>query len=107
MFLTKKMGDVVLLMDESSGGCNKKYYCRICHEGEFQSYNNNTLEAPCSCSGTLKVRLFFYIYNNNNSVLILFFDHLQFAHRECIQNWCNQKGNTTCEICLQVPSYTN
>lgn len=26
----------------------------------------------------------------------------QFAHRECIQRWCEEKGNTTCEICLQV-----
>ncbi|XP_035550675.1 uncharacterized protein LOC108986217 [Juglans regia] len=24
--------------------------------------------------------------------------HFQFAHRDCIQRWCNEKGNTTCEI---------
>ncbi|XP_050152416.1 uncharacterized protein LOC126627037 [Malus sylvestris] len=35
-------------------------------------------EAPCACSGTVK-----------------------FAHRDCIQRWCNEKGNTTCEICLE------
>ncbi|KAI3460758.1 hypothetical protein Pfo_017421 [Paulownia fortunei] len=31
-----------------------------------------------------------------------------FAHRDCIQRWCNEKGNTTCEICLQKfkPGYT-
>ncbi|KAM7521418.1 hypothetical protein LguiA_011320 [Lonicera macranthoides] len=76
------MRDVVLLM-ESSDSCNKICYCRICHEAEIESYN--TLEAPCSCSGTVK-----------------------FAHRECVQRWCNQKGNTTCEICLQKyePGYT-
>lgn len=27
---------------------------------------------------------------------------MQYAHRKCIQRWCNQKGNTKCEICLQV-----
>lgn len=57
--------------------------CRICHEEEFES--SKALEAPCSCSGTVK-----------------------FAHRDCIQRWCNEKGNTTCEICLQQyePGYT-
>ncbi|XP_047963804.1 uncharacterized protein LOC125208264 [Salvia hispanica] len=50
--------------------------CRICHEKEVESCN--TLESPCDCSGTLK-----------------------FAHRYCIQRWCDEKGNTTCEICLQ------
>ncbi|XP_010523179.1 PREDICTED: uncharacterized protein LOC104801569, partial [Tarenaya hassleriana] len=32
----------------------------------------------------------------------------QFAHRDCIQRWCDEKGNTTCEICLQEykPGYT-
>ncbi|KAL5135742.1 DNA mismatch repair protein MSH6 [Glycine soja] len=55
----------------------------ICHEEEFESVE--TLEAPCACSGTVK-----------------------FAHRDCIQRWCNEKGNTTCEICLQQyePGYT-
>lgn len=27
---------------------------------------------------------------------------MQFAHRKCIQRWCNKKGNITCEICNQV-----
>lgn len=27
---------------------------------------------------------------------------LQYAHRKCIQRWCNEKGDTICEICLQV-----
>nr|CAD1832216.1 unnamed protein product [Ananas comosus var. bracteatus] len=40
---------------------------------------------PCACSGTLK-----------------------FAHRKCIQRWCNKKGDITCEICNQVyaPNYS-
>ncbi|KAG6644988.1 hypothetical protein I3843_08G087500 [Carya illinoinensis] len=76
------MGEVVLFVDD----LKSKYaisYCRICHEEEVESFKS--LEAPCSCSGTVK-----------------------FAHRDCIQRWCNEKGNTTCEICLQEykPGYT-
>ncbi|OIT06965.1 PREDICTED: E3 ubiquitin-protein ligase MARCH8-like [Nicotiana attenuata] len=70
-----KMGDVVINMDDEliSGAIS---LCRICHEQEFESLKS--LETPCACSGTVK-----------------------FAHRDCIQRWCNEKGNTTCEICLQ------
>lgn len=32
-------------------------FCRICHEIEFESCK--TLEAPCSCSGTVKVSFYF------------------------------------------------
>ncbi|EEF47864.1 uncharacterized protein LOC8263431 [Ricinus communis] len=55
--------------------------CRICQEED--SINN--LEAPCACSGSLK-----------------------FAHRKCVQRWCNEKGDITCEICHQPyqPNYT-
>ncbi|KAG5143665.1 hypothetical protein JHK82_019360 [Glycine max] len=33
---------------------------------------------------------------------------MQFAHRKCIQRWCNKKGNTICEICNQAfsPNYS-
>ncbi|XP_031739593.1 uncharacterized protein LOC101220948 isoform X2 [Cucumis sativus] len=33
---------------------------------------------------------------------------VQFAHRDCIQRWCSEKGSTVCEICLQnyEPGYT-
>ncbi|EXB28599.1 E3 ubiquitin-protein ligase MARCH2 [Morus notabilis] len=77
------MGDVVVFVED----LKKSYgvsYCRICHEEEFED-SHQTLEAPCACSGTVK-----------------------FAHRDCIQRWCNEKGNTTCEICLQnyEPGYT-
>ncbi|XXG80462.1 hypothetical protein AAC387_Pa09g1322 [Persea americana] len=59
--------------------------CRICHEEEREEGPSKSLETPCACSGTLK-----------------------FAHRECIQRWCDEKGDTTCEICLQKfePGYT-
>ncbi|KAK1277480.1 hypothetical protein QJS04_geneDACA007109 [Acorus gramineus] len=66
--------------------------CRICHEeeiefggGEGKEENSTSMESPCACSGSLK-----------------------FAHRDCIQRWCDEKGNTICEICLQnfEPGYT-
>ncbi|XP_059648842.1 uncharacterized protein LOC132294853 isoform X2 [Cornus florida] len=55
--------------------------CRICQEED--SVNN--LETPCACSGSLK-----------------------YAHRKCVQHWCNEKGDITCEICHQPyqPGYT-
>ncbi|XP_026457472.1 uncharacterized protein LOC113358153 [Papaver somniferum] len=58
--------------------------CRICHEEEELGCSKK-LEAPCACSGTCK-----------------------YAHRECIQRWCDEKGNIICEICLQKfqPGYT-
>ncbi|KAL4559291.1 hypothetical protein LXL04_031429 [Taraxacum kok-saghyz] len=55
--------------------------CRICQEED----TIKNLEVPCACSGSLK-----------------------FAHRKCVQRWCNEKGDTICEICHQVyePGYT-
>lgn len=48
--------------------------CRICQEEEEVA----NLENPCACSGSVK-----------------------YAHRKCVQRWCNEKGDTTCEICQQ------
>ncbi|GLT91917.1 hypothetical protein SLE2022_097790 [Rubroshorea leprosula] len=55
--------------------------CRICQDEDFDS----NMETPCSCCGSLK-----------------------YAHRSCVQRWCNEKGNTICEICHQQfkPGYT-
>ncbi|CAI9767997.1 unnamed protein product [Fraxinus pennsylvanica] len=55
--------------------------CRICQDDD--SLNN--LESPCACSGSVK-----------------------YAHRKCVQHWCNEKGDITCEICHQPyqPGYT-
>uniref|UniRef100_A0A452YX48 RING-CH-type domain-containing protein n=3 Tax=Aegilops tauschii subsp. strangulata TaxID=200361 RepID=A0A452YX48_AEGTS len=57
--------------------------CRICHEEEDESCA--AMESPCACSGSLK-----------------------YAHRGCVQRWCDEKGSTLCEICLQgfEPGYT-
>ncbi|KAJ0038581.1 hypothetical protein Pint_22210 [Pistacia integerrima] len=46
--------------------------CRICQDEDEDS----NMETPCSCCGSLK-----------------------YAHRRCVQRWCNEKGDTTCEIC--------
>ncbi|KAH1264581.1 E3 ubiquitin-protein ligase MARCH3 [Glycine max] len=48
--------------------------CRICQEEDGVS----NLETPCACSGSLK-----------------------YAHRKCVQHWCDEKGDITCEICHQ------
>ncbi|URE30367.1 hypothetical protein MUK42_15608 [Musa troglodytarum] len=65
--------------DRASAG--KLVECRICQE-EDEDCN---LEIPCSCCGSLK-----------------------YAHRKCVQRWCNEKGDTVCEICLKEfqPDYT-
>ncbi|WCJ25281.1 RING/FYVE/PHD zinc finger superfamily protein [Euphorbia peplus] len=56
--------------------------CRICHDED----EDTNMEAPCSCCGSLK-----------------------YAHRKCVQRWCNEKGDTICEICHQEfrPGYTS
>nr|XP_010926555.1 uncharacterized protein LOC105048801 isoform X1 [Elaeis guineensis]XP_019707451.1 uncharacterized protein LOC105048801 isoform X1 [Elaeis guineensis] len=55
--------------------------CRICQEEDHVK----NLEIPCACSGSLK-----------------------YAHRTCVQRWCNEKGDITCEICHEQynPGYT-
>ncbi|GER48073.1 RING/FYVE/PHD zinc finger superfamily protein [Striga asiatica] len=55
--------------------------CRICHDEDDES----NMEVPCFCRGSLK-----------------------YAHRKCVQRWCDEKGDTVCEICLQLfkPDYT-
>jgi len=56
--------------------CESKFVqCRICHDED----EDTNMDTPCSCSGTLK-----------------------FAHHNCVQRWCNEKGDTVCEICRQV-----
>ncbi|KAG6752364.1 hypothetical protein POTOM_044588 [Populus tomentosa] len=75
--------------NEEGSSCSLKKVemveCRICQE-EAEVL---AMEVPCACNGTLKC-------------------HLQFAHRKCIQRWCNKKGDITCEICNQVfsPNYS-
>ncbi|XP_031253275.1 uncharacterized protein LOC116111219 isoform X1 [Pistacia vera] len=60
---------------------SKLVECRICHDEDQDS----NMEIPCSCCGSLK-----------------------YAHRNCVQRWCNEKGDTICEICREQykPGYT-
>ncbi|KAK4762343.1 hypothetical protein SAY86_008111 [Trapa natans] len=55
--------------------------CRICQDED----TIQNLESPCACSGSLK-----------------------YAHQKCVQHWCDEKGDTMCEICHQPfqPNYT-
>ncbi|KAF9661728.1 hypothetical protein SADUNF_Sadunf19G0098800 [Salix dunnii] len=134
--------------------------CRICQEEDEVL----ALEAPCSCNGTLKLkvvfflfygeaerllfcafgmlvssalrfcalaRLFFFLYainqpsergSRSSAMLVAHNLYLclsrfpiegwfwlgRFAHRKCIQRWCNKKGDITCEICNQdfSPNYS-
>ncbi|KAF6989795.1 hypothetical protein CFC21_007083 [Triticum aestivum] len=74
-------------LSSSSSSYASSFYamrqCRICHEEEDES--SAAMESPCACSGSLK-----------------------YAHRGCVQRWCDEKGSTLCEICLQgfEPGYT-
>ncbi|KAG6417771.1 hypothetical protein SASPL_119964 [Salvia splendens] len=70
------MREMVLYIDDLRSSYSSNI-CRICHEEEFESCKS--LETPCGCSGSVK-----------------------FAHRDCVQRWCDEKGNTICEICLQI-----
>uniref|UniRef100_A0ACD5TSA6 Uncharacterized protein n=1 Tax=Avena sativa TaxID=4498 RepID=A0ACD5TSA6_AVESA len=79
-----KAGAAAAAADRGGGGGgtpSKMVECRICQEEDWDS----GMEAPCACRGSLK-----------------------YAHRKCIQRWCNEKGDTICEICLQQfrPGYT-
>ncbi|KAK1407308.1 hypothetical protein QVD17_38922 [Tagetes erecta] len=67
--------------DEEDGPLIQPIECRICQEED--SVKN--LQVPCACSGSLK-----------------------FAHRKCVQRWCDEKRDVICEICHQPykPGYT-
>ncbi|CAI5469891.1 unnamed protein product, partial [Closterium sp. Yama58-4] len=64
--------------------CNRTAaYYKYTLGSKYALYRNATeeddvskLDVPCACSGSLK-----------------------YAHHDCIQRWCNEKGNTQCEIC--------
>jgi len=58
--------------------------------------------------------LFFFFYLFAVNLLLVLFAILvywyingfnffpPYAHRKCVQHWCNEKGDITCEICHQV-----
>ncbi|CAL4948108.1 unnamed protein product [Urochloa decumbens] len=73
--------DVQLGVGKTKAKSGVMVECRICQEEGDEAY----METPCSCKGSLK-----------------------YAHHRCVQRWCNEKGDTICEICLQqlTPNYT-
>ncbi|XP_075498568.1 uncharacterized protein LOC142536962 isoform X3 [Primulina tabacum] len=78
----KKASFSINIMDTSVGSSTmKSEECRICHDEDEDS----NMDTPCSCRGSLK-----------------------YAHPKCVQRWCNEKGDTICEICHQQfkPEYT-
>ncbi|XP_075498575.1 putative E3 ubiquitin ligase SUD1 isoform X7 [Primulina tabacum] len=71
----KKASFSINIMDTSVGSSTmKSEECRICHDEDEDS----NMDTPCSCRGSLK-----------------------YAHPKCVQRWCNEKGDTICEICHQ------
>ncbi|KAK4370889.1 hypothetical protein RND71_010364 [Anisodus tanguticus] len=103
--------------------------CRICQEED--SLKN--LEIPCRCSGSLKKKMVdclslfptysqaFCVQNISRRLCLLQLptkankcssfsnsDNDFYAHRKCVQRWCDEKGDITCEICHQSyqPGYT-
>ncbi|KAI0522789.1 hypothetical protein KFK09_005174 [Dendrobium nobile] len=66
--------------DINDGTIGKIVDCRICHDED----DIFKMETPCSCCGTMK-----------------------YAHRKCIQRWCDEKGDIICEICRRpfMPGY--
>ncbi|KAL0908487.1 hypothetical protein M5K25_022984 [Dendrobium thyrsiflorum] len=69
---TNGKGKVEKVVDEEEEPLLQLVECRICQEED----HIKNLENPCACSGSLK-----------------------YAHRNCVQRWCNEKGDITCEIC--------
>ncbi|KAG6650007.1 uncharacterized protein LOC122313092 [Carya illinoinensis] len=77
----KKIDNASKVVGENISSPGKLVECRICQDEDEDS----NMETPCSCCGSLK-----------------------YAHRRCVQRWCNEKGDTICEICQQQfkPGYT-
>ncbi|XP_072971119.1 uncharacterized protein [Typha angustifolia] len=74
-------GEEAQLVAEEAEPLIQMAECRICQDEE----QIRNLETPCACNGSLK-----------------------YAHRTCVQRWCNEKGDTRCEICHESykPGYT-
>ncbi|XP_020110689.1 uncharacterized protein LOC109725759 [Ananas comosus] len=79
--LSPSIGQVAVVTAEEEEPLIQVVECRICQEED----HIKNLETPCACSGSLK-----------------------YAHRACVQRWCNEKGDITCEICHEQykPGYT-
>ena len=78
------------------------------YENVFQVFHksNVTLILFSSTLGWASCIFFRFQSWWDSNMLYLFSFAPQFAHRKCIQIWCNEKGNIVCEICHQVLNYT-
>lgn len=85
------MEDVVLFVQDLKSNYGISY-CRICHEGEFENFKS--LETPCACSGTVKVKskaplssvggfwsFFFKFWLIISFLLFVFSSHTEIAYR--------------------------
>ncbi|GFP95587.1 hypothetical protein PHJA_001703000 [Phtheirospermum japonicum] len=99
-------------MDVDMGSSSKKMeQCRICHDEDVES----NMEAPCFCRGSLKVITIAIMGGMiisygvlelttmlNSSVMdMIIVIVIMYAHRKCVQRWCDEKGDIVCEICQQ------
>ncbi|XP_073154004.1 uncharacterized protein [Henckelia pumila] len=75
------MATLITVIRHLQNYLTKSGECRICHDED----DGSNMDTPCSCRGSLK-----------------------YVHRTCVQRWCNEKGDTICEICHQQfkPDYT-
>lgn len=79
----------------------------LCSTLQFSIFPHESILVICVlswCSFLCSV-LYFWLCHMKcsyawNVVCLLFAN--QFAHRACVQRWCNEKGDITCEICNQV-----
>ncbi|MBA0640374.1 hypothetical protein Goklo_023317, partial [Gossypium klotzschianum] len=80
---------------------SKLVECRICHDEE----EDLNMEIPCSCRGSLKRRGTYALKSDMGVIRICGSEALlqfeRYAHRKCVQRWCDEKGDTICEICRQ------
>lgn len=54
------------------------------------------------CEAVFEFHYASFISASDEIDLLFFFFQIQYAHRKCVQHWCNEKGDITCEICHQV-----
>lgn len=58
-----------------------------------------------SVSRSFNIQTLILLYASYIYLLVVHFT--QYAHRKCVQHWCNEKGDITCEICHQVCSWVS
>ncbi|KAJ1688432.1 hypothetical protein LUZ63_019822 [Rhynchospora breviuscula] len=81
--------------DQGESNCGEmSVQCRICHDEDLVC----EMDAPCSCIGSLKPNFYTSIENKLNKQNA---GRFKYVHPRCVLRWCQEKGNTNCEICLK------